>query len=113
MIEVYTLLYKEKEIGCIEYDLKEDKFRAYLTVKPSENEFPILLFSTEGLKEVGDRRVRNYLKSISIPKTRENIEDVLKGLGVKHYNQWEIYKAVHGKNANDYATIEFKEFIER
>ena len=43
---------------------------------------------------------RPYLK-------KENIDDILKHLGMGEYNQWEIYKKNMGVNVSDYACIRF------
>jgi len=105
MLEVYKINYKNHTCGYLEYDSKKDEFRATLTVDPKELEFPIMLFSKIGLKNVGDARVRRYIKAVTIPKSRDNISDILRSLGLKSYSEWEIYKVNKGLNSNDYASI--------
>ena len=105
MLETYQINYKGKKCGYIEYDVKQDKFKAVLTVNPQEEEFPRLLFTVRGKKQVGDDRVRKYIKAVVAPKSRDNIGDMLQNIGLRNYDEWNLYKANKGLNANDYASI--------
>ena len=58
-------------------------------------------------KIVDDRRVRAYIDSCVVPKTRENIDDILKQMKLPYYDQWEIYKHNRGENVSDYTKIRF------
>lgn len=108
MLELYDIIWRDKDIvGCLEYHVETNKFCAYL--KDGEQGNPRGLFGI--LKTdtvVDDRRVRAYLDDCVVPKTRQNIDDILKHMKLPCYNQWEIYKYNHGKNVNDYASIRFR-----
>ena len=73
-----------------------------------ENPNPRGLFGILKISDVvEDSRVRLYISDCVVPKTRENIDDILKHLGMGEYNQWEIYKKNMGVNVSDYASIRF------
>lgn len=110
MLEIYDLYYKNKKCGEIHYNRQEDKFKAFLHSKVN-NEFPVGLFTPKALPEVDDTRVKMYIKNRVAPKTRENIQDLLRAKGLKSYSPWGLYKANKGKNANDYATIKLQKVV--
>ena len=83
-----------------------NNIQAYL--KDRENPNPRGLFGILKISDVvEDSRVRLYISDCVVPKTRENIDDILKHLGMGEYNQWEIYKKNMGVNVSDYASIRF------
>ena len=107
MLEIYEIVWRNKDVtGYLEYNTKTDKFQAYL--KDRENPNPRGLFGILKISDVvEDSRVRLYISDCVVPKTRENIDDILKHLGMGEYNQWEIYKKNMGMNVRDYASIRF------
>ena len=107
MLEIYEIVWRNKDVtGYLEYNTKTDKFQAYL--KDRENPNPRGLFGILKISDVvEDGRVRLYISDCVVPKTRENIDDILKHLGMGEYNQWEIYKKNMGVNVSDYASIRF------
>lgn len=108
MLELYDIIWRDKEVvGCLEYDTNRKKFHAYLRKGAKGNPrglFGILKTDTEA----DDRRVRAYFDDCVVPKTRQNIDDILKHIGLPYYDQWEIYKHNSGKNVSDYASIRFR-----
>ena len=105
MLEIYEIIWRDERVtGWLEYDTVKDKFRAYL--RSGEKGNPTALFGilkTDSV--VDDERVRGYISECVVPKTRENIDDILRHLGIPYYDQWEIYKRNSGRNASDYASI--------
>lgn len=118
MLEIYEIIWRNKEVtGYLEYNTKTDKFQAYLRDGVLPNPRGLFgVLKTE--KVVNDRRVRAYIDDCVVPKTRENIDDILKNLKMPDYDQWEIYKHNNGENMSDYASIRFykeldlNEFVE-
>ncbi|MBQ2663895.1 MAG: hypothetical protein IJG16_07085 [Clostridia bacterium] len=117
MLEIYEIVWRNDEVtGYLEYSEEADKFQAYL--KDGMRPNPCGLFGViKKDKVIDDRRVRAYIDSCVVPKTRENIDDILKHMNMPYYDQWEIYKHNKGENVNDYAAIRFfktvdsKEFL--
>ena len=62
--------------------------------------------------EADDLRVRDYMGDCVVPKTRENIDDILKHLNMYEYNQWEIFKINKGKNLNNDSQIRLLKVID-
>lgn len=112
MLEIYEILWRNNDVtGYLEYDTKKDKFQAYLKDGASPN--PRGLFGILKIeKVVDDRRVRAYIDDCVVPKTRENIDDILRNLKIPYYDQWEIYKHNNGTNVSDYASIRFYKTID-
>ena len=77
MLEIYEIVWRNKDItGYLEYNTKTDKFQAYL--KDRENPNPRGLFGILKISDVvEDSRVRLYISDCVVPKTRENIDDIL------------------------------------
>ena len=105
MLEIYEIIWRNKDVtGYLEYDTAADKFRAYLKNGAVPN--PRALFGILKTEPVADdRRVRAYIDDCVVPKTRENIDDILRNMKLPYYDQWEIYKYNHGENWSDYASI--------
>ena len=101
MLEIYEIVWRNKDVtGYLEYNTKTDKFQAYL--KDRENPNPRGLFGILKISDVvEDSRVRLYISDCVVPKTRENIDDILKHLGMGDY------KKNMGVNVSDYASIRF------
>lgn len=112
MLELYDIIWRDKEVvGCLEYDDKRDKFCAYLKEGAQGNPRGLFgIFETDRI--VDDRRVRAYFEDCVVPKTRQNIDDILKYAGIPYYDQWAIYKHNSGRNQSDYASIRFREKID-
>ena len=107
MLEIYEIVWRNKDVtGWIEYNTVSKKFQAYLKDGMLPN--PRGLFGVlETVPICDDRIVRGYLDDCVVPKTRENIDDILRHLGLAEYDQWEIYKLNNGENVSDYASIRF------
>jgi hypothetical protein len=105
MLEIYEIIWRDKEVtGYLEYNTKADKFRAYLKDDVLPNPRGLFgILKTESVVE--DKRVRAYIDDCVVPKTRENIDDILKHLKMPYYDQWAIYKHNQGTNMSDYASI--------
>ena len=112
MLEIYEIIWRNKEVtGYLEYNTKTDTFQAYLKDGVLPN--PRALFGVlKTEKVVGDKRVRAYIDDCVVPKTRENIDDILRHMGMPYYDQWEIYKYNNGTNMSDYASIKFYKKID-
>ena len=111
MLEIYEIIWRDEQVtGWLEYDTSKDKFQAYL--REGEQGNPRALFGvTKTDSVIDDKRVRFYISECVVPKTRENIDDILKHLKLPYYDQWEIYKRNNGKNASDYASIRLLDIV--
>lgn len=111
MLELYDIIWRDKEtVGCLEYNIKTKKFQAYLKDGAQGNPRGLFgVFSTSTV--VDDRLVRAYFDDCVVPKTRENIDDILRHIGLPYYDKWEIYKHNSGRNYSDYASIQFRETV--
>ena len=94
MLEIYEIVWRNKDVtGYLEYNTKTDKFQAYL--KDRENPNPRGLFGILKISDVvEDSRVRLYISDCVVPKTRENIDDILKHLGMGEYNSGKFIKRI-------------------
>lgn len=112
MLEIYEILWRNNDVtGYLEYDTQKNKFQAYLKDGALPNPRGLFgILKTE--KVVDDRRVRAYIDDCVVPKTRENIDDILRNLKIPYYDQWEIYKHNNGTNVSDYASIRFYKTID-
>lgn len=112
MLEIYEIMWRNNDVtGYLEYDTQKNKFQAYLKDGASPNPRGLFgILKTE--KVVDDRRVRAYIDDCVVPKTRENIDDILRNLKIPYYDQWEIYKHNNGTNVSDYASIRFYKTID-
>lgn len=99
MNEKFKIMYYDNECGYIEYNKLNNEFQAHLY--DNAEHVPFLLFGFGNETFADDKQVRAYIDGVVIPKTRENINDILEELGLDYYNQWEIYKKLEGKNVND------------
>lgn len=90
--DMYYLMYKNSVAGILSYDFISDKFsfesnKDYKEMVP----FPIvLIYSDEQLKDKWDSIIRNWIEDRVIQKNRPETKDILKHLGLSHYNQWDI-----------------------
>ena len=104
MFEIYALMWKTNKCAEIYFNTETKELKAYLT-DPSAG-FPKALFGISGQKkEVNDHDFRLFIKNRIVPKTRENIADVLKDFGLKSYDEWEIWKRLEGKTSKDQCSI--------
>ncbi|WP_156900457.1 hypothetical protein [Anaerovorax odorimutans] len=88
----------------ITYNASTDRFEALL--EKNANNYPRRLFGIGKINHrADDAMVKRYIKNTVIPKDRENLDEVLKGLNLKEYSEWNMYKAVNGRNGNDRCTI--------
>lgn len=112
MLEIYEIMWRNNDVtGYLEYDTQKNKFQAYLKDGALPNPRGLFgILKTE--KVVDDRRVRAYIDDCVVPKTRENIDDILRNLKIPYYDQWEIYKHNNGTNVSDYASIRFYKTID-
>lgn len=112
MLEIYEIMWRNKDVtGYLEYDTQKNRFQAYLKDGASPNPRGLFgILKTENV--VDDRRVRAYIDDCVVPKTRENIDDILRNLKIPYYDQWEIYKHNNGTNVSDYASIRFYKTID-
>lgn len=112
MLEIYEIVGKNDECqGYLEYNDKTDTFHAYLKDGASGSPHALFGIFTKN-DEADDLRVRDYMGDCVVPKTRENIDDILKHLNMYEYNQWEIFKINKGKNLNNDSQIRLLKVID-
>ena len=112
MLEIYEIIWRNSmTTGYLEYNTKTDKFQAYLKNGAAGNPRGLFgILHTDSI--VDDRRVRAYIDDCVVPRTRENIDDILRNMGLPYYDPWEIYKLNNGENMSDYAGIRLYKKIE-
>ncbi len=59
-----------------------------------------------GIREFGTEQVDKWIRNRIPPPYRQDIDDVLRALGVADYDEWEIFKAYSGRSARDFYFIE-------
>jgi len=98
MDRVFDILYNKKaRVGKLY--IKDGKYTA---IRTSNKTYPMKLFGLEAPKtEVGHLEVKRFIEDRVTPKSREGIEDILKGLGMQSYNADEIFFRTNGREAGD------------
>ena len=123
MIDVFDMYMNDKHIAVWHFDTETRKLSATLDSWVTENDiFPN--FFTERVEHLGngkvrtiptyfadDERIRKHISMNVAPPDRENIDDILRALGLKCYDQWEIWRACEGRNYKDHTKLIYRETI--
>lgn len=69
----------------------------------------VIPFPTMGDKViVSTEKFVDYLESRCFPRTRHNADELLKMMGLSHYNPFKIVKVTHGVIFDDYVWLRFE-----
>ena len=125
MIDVFDMYMNENHVAVWYYDKEKDKLFAKLDSHFKAGDFfPYHLFGrpehlgnkkilVHPIYEVDDTKIRDYISAYVAPRNRENIDEILKVLGLKYYDQWEIWRACEGRNPCDHTRLIYRETVEK
>lgn len=100
----FTIYEREEPILYISWEIGDPYS---LTFEKKAKERPIELHSKiwDGLIDwVG---VMKFLESRSVPRTRVDIEDILRRYGLREYDALQMCKKSHGRSMSDYLWLKF------
>lgn len=95
----FEVLYKDTVAAEVEMHPKKTYIRRFDSC-PVHYLFPAEEMDTYGALEI--------LEGRCFPRNRENIDELLKRLGIKHYHPLDIIRKTHGLMRNDYVWIRFE-----
>lgn len=97
-MKTYDIIYdKSKKVG--ELIVENGKYKA---VRMNNKHYPLMLFGIfEPVREVEHEQVLRFIKDRVTPPTREGIEDILKELGMTHYDPEEFFFRTQGREMGD------------
>ena len=106
MLEIYTLMYKDIEIGLITYDNDLDSFSFELknTVNNTKH-LPPILYDYTNLSlnyKPTHENILSWVEDRVMPPDRDAVDHILNIMGLPFYNPWEICKANKGMSLEDY-----------
>lgn len=98
-------VYFENDLICrIRYSFKPRKLTAE---NLGGNKFQRPFGDREG--ELPFWQLDDFIESRVFPETRANCKDLLKELGLEHFDAWAIARKTHGIMTHDYMWLEFDE----
>lgn len=108
MQEKYVIL-KKSEQGTIGQLVIEDNM-AWINLNPNLNEKVIPLHFRnsyhKNIYRIDNKQVDKWIKTRIPPQYRQDISEVLQSLGLKEYDEYQIFKAYKGKSVRDDYYIE-------
>ena len=106
MLESYTLMYKDVEVGIITYNQDLDKFEFVLNENIKDTKYlpPILYdYTTLALDyKPGHENVLYWVEDRVMPQNRDGVDYLLDKMGLNFYDAWNICKANKGMSLEDY-----------
>jgi hypothetical protein len=60
----------------------------------------------EGRHDFSDREVRGFIYDRVVPPERQDMNDLLKEMGLENYDEWEVFKACRGSFCTDKFSID-------
>lgn len=114
----WSIYYREFLVGTL-YEVTEEVKAGNKVVEYIEHEIQL---EAEWLDSVQIRDISNlgdsngyidpvgtevFISERVIPKTRVNIEDILKEMGMSEYDAWEIFRKKYGRTYADYIYVDF------
>ena len=107
MYEKFNLLGQSgKSIGTLE---NTDGYKKITFISDADIRDIPIWFRREyesGILVVDGDNVEHWINGRIPPPYRQDIRDVLRGLGLSHYDAWEIFKRYKGKSVRDNISIE-------
>ncbi len=103
MVE-YFIMYRYwpsrmETIGLLAHDIERDMFAMYIDPeKVPTSELNPILFGISHDLEVTDKLIKLWIDARTIPRDRENIEDVLDVYNLDKYSAWKLLVTAGGRN---------------
>ena len=106
MLESYTLMYKDVEVGIITYNQDLDKFEFVLNENIKDTKYlPPILYDYTNLSldyKPGHENVLYWVEDRVMPQNRDGVDYLLDKMGLNFYDAWNICKANKGMSLEDY-----------
>lgn len=116
MIDKFVLMCKNVEVGDFTYDTvkKEFKFEKYENID-NRKYLPLGMYSylnwnLEYIPTSDD--IKFWIEERVMPKERQNVDEVLKAIGLLYYDAWEICRRTRAMCMEDYFWISKGEIYE-
>ncbi|MBB6713941.1 hypothetical protein [Clostridium gasigenes] len=106
MLENYTLMYKDIEVGIISYNNKLDKFSFQLNKEIKNIKYlPPILYDYTNLSldyKPCNENILWWIEDRVMPPDRDAVDHILNIMELPFYDAWEICKANKGMSLEDY-----------
>lgn len=106
MLEKFTLMCKDIEVGIIQYDNEKDKFSFTLNENIDNKKYlPPILYDYTNLSlnyKPQHENVLWWVEDRVMPPNRDAVDHILDLMGLPCYDAWEICKANKGMSLEDY-----------
>lgn len=106
MLEKFTLMCKDVEVGIIEYDTEKEKFSFTLNENIDNIKYlPPILYDYTNLSldyKPEHENVLWWVEDRVMPPDRDAVDHILDLMGIPCYDAWEICKANKGMSLEDY-----------
>ncbi|MEG0051472.1 MAG: hypothetical protein RR712_04770 [Terrisporobacter sp.] len=106
MLEKFTLMCKDIEVGIIQYDSEKDKFSFTLNENIDNTKYmPPILYDYTNLSlnyKPQHENVLWWVEDRVMPPNRDAVDHILDLMGLPCYDAWEICKANKGMSLEDY-----------
>lgn len=106
MLENYTLMYKNIEVGNISYNQDKDEFSFKLNEEIKDTKYlPPILYDYTNLSldyKPTHKNILWWIEDRIMPPERDAIDHILDKMGLSIYNPWTILKENKGMTLEDY-----------
>lgn len=106
MLENYTLMYKNIEVGNISYNQDKDEFSFKLNEEIKDTKYlPPILYDYTNLSldyKPTHENILWWIEDRIMPPERDAIDHILDKMGLSIYNPWTILKENKGMSLEDY-----------
>lgn len=106
MLERFTLMHKNREVGTITYDTEKDLFSFELNKDINNVKFlPPILYDYTDLKldyKPSHQNVLWWIEDRVMPQNRDGVDFLLDKIGLSFYDAWNICKKNMGMSMEDY-----------
>lgn len=106
MLENYTLMYKNIEVGNISYNQDKDEFSFKLNEEIKDTKYlPPILYDYTNLSldyKPTHENILLWIEDRIMPPERDAIDHILDKMGLSIYNPWTIVKENKGMTLEDY-----------
>lgn len=106
MLENYTLMYKNIEVGNISYNQDKDEFSFKLNEEIKDTKYlPPILYDYTNLSldyKPTHENILWWIEDRIMPPERDAIDHILDKMGLSIYNPWTILKENKGMTLEDY-----------
>lgn len=106
MLEKFTLMFKDIEVGIIKYDNEKEEFSFTLNENIDNLKYlPPILYDYTNLSldyKPQHENVLWWIEDRVMPPNRDAVDHILDLMGLPCYDAWEICKANKGMSLEDY-----------